>query len=57
MNDKKDLAAAISADLLDRLADIAKEYSIDSEILVAAAVEKLLDDIDFFRDLRAGKFS
>jgi len=37
------------------LSDTAKEYSIEPEILIAAAIQKLLDDIEFIRDLRSDK--
>ena len=56
MNDKT-ISIRISQNLSDKLADISKEYSLDSEILITAAIQKLLDDIEFIRDLRSGKFN
>ena len=51
MNDKT-ISIQISQNLSDKLADISKEYSLDSELLITAAIQKLLDDIEFIRDLR-----
>ena len=39
----------------DRLYTLSAEYSVSTELLVNAAVERLLDDIDFVRKLRSGK--
>ncbi len=41
--------------LYDRLHVLSAEYSISAELLVNAAVKKLLDDVDFVRSLRAGE--
>ena len=41
--------------LNDRLRTISAEYSVSEEILVEAAVKRLIDDIDFVRGLRMGK--
>lgn len=39
----------------DRLRTLSAEYSVSVELLVNMAVKRLLDDVDFVRDLRAGK--
>ena len=52
---KKIISVQIPESLSDKVLDIAKEYSIDSEIIITAAIKKLLDDIEFIRELRAGK--
>lgn len=41
--------------LYDRLRTLSSEYSLSIELLVNLAVKRLLDDVDFLRDLRAGK--
>lgn len=41
--------------LYDRLHALSVEYSISVEILVNAAVKRLIDDVDFVRSLRSGK--
>lgn len=41
--------------LYDRLHTLSAEYSVSVELLVNKAVKRLLDDVDFVRDLRAGK--
>jgi hypothetical protein len=43
--------------LLDMLSDTAKEYSADLDTLITIAVKRLLENIEFTRDLRAGKFN
>ena len=43
--------------LYDRLHILSAEYSLSTEFLVNAAVDRLLDDIDFVRNLRNGKVS
>lgn len=42
--------------LYDRLHTLSAEYSISIEQLANAAVKRLLDDVDFIRKLRAGKW-
>lgn len=39
----------------DRLRTISAEYFVSEEILMKAAVKRLIDDIDFVRGLRKGK--
>lgn len=39
----------------DRLHTLSVEYSVPVELLVSMAVERLIEDVDFVRDLRAGK--
>ncbi len=41
--------------LYDRLHTLSVEYSISVEWLVNAAVKRLIEEVDFVRDLRAGK--
>ena len=55
MDNDKIITITIALYLLDKLADIAKEYDTDSETLIAVAVKRLLDDIEFVRDLRSGQ--
>jgi hypothetical protein len=35
---------------------LAAEYSVSAESLINVAVKRLVDDVDFMRNLRAGKF-
>ena len=39
--------------LYDRLHILSAEYSVSTELLVNAAVKRLIDDIDFVRSLRS----
>ena len=41
--------------LYDRLHTLAMEYDLPVEVLVNAAVKRLLDDVSFVRNLRTGK--
>lgn len=41
--------------LYDRLHTLSAEYSVSVELLVNLAVQRLVDDIDFVRNLRIGK--
>ena len=41
--------------LYDRLHTLSKEYSVSEDMLVNIAVKRLLDDVDFVRNLRAGR--
>lgn len=41
--------------LYDRLHTLSVEYSVSIELLVNVAVKRLVDDIDFVRELRSGK--
>lgn len=41
--------------LYDRLHTLSNEYSISVELLVNIAVKRLLDDVDFVRNLRIGQ--
>lgn len=43
--------------LYDKLHTLSAEYSLSTEFLVNVAVDRLLDDIDFVRNLRNGKVS
>lgn len=40
--------------LCDRLHTLSAEYSVSVELLINAAVKRLIDDVDFIRSLRAG---
>lgn len=41
--------------LYDRLHTLSAEYSVSVELLVNAAVKRLVEDVDFVRSLRTGK--
>ena len=41
--------------LYDRLHTLSAEYSLPVDFLVNVAVERLIEDVDFIRSLRAGK--
>ena len=41
--------------LYDRLHTLSVEYSLPVELLVNAAVKRLVNDVDFVRGLRTGK--
>ena len=41
--------------LYDRLHTLSAEDSVSVEVLVNAAVKRLVDDVDFVRSLRTGK--
>ena len=41
--------------LYDRLHTLSAEYSVSVEVLVNAAVKRLVDDVDFVRSRRTGK--
>lgn len=41
--------------LYDRLHTLSAEYSVSVNLLVNEAIKRLLDDVDFMRNLRAGK--
>jgi hypothetical protein len=41
--------------MYDRLHTLSVEYSISVELLVNLAVRRLVDDVDFVRNLRIGK--
>ena len=41
--------------LYDRLHTLSVEYSISVELLVNVALKRLIDDVDFMRNLRIGK--
>ena len=43
--------------LYDKLRTLSAEYSLSTEFLVNVAVDRLLNDIDFVRNLRNGKNS
>jgi len=39
----------------DRLRTLAVEYSVSTDVLINLAVKRLLDDVEFLRNLRSGK--
>lgn len=41
--------------LYDRLQTLSSEYSLSVEFLVNVAVQRLVEDVDFVRDLRTGQ--
>jgi hypothetical protein len=41
--------------MYDRLHTLSVEYSVSVELLVNLAVRRLVDDVDFVRNLRVGK--
>ena len=43
--------------IYDKLHTLSAEYSLSTEFLVNVAVDRLLNDIDFVRNLRNGKVS
>ncbi|MCL2060757.1 MAG: hypothetical protein FWH01_17160 [Oscillospiraceae bacterium] len=53
--DKKLKITVANLRLYDRIHEIAKEYSVSPELLINLAIKKLLDDIDFWRNMRMGK--
>lgn len=40
--------------LYDKLHTLSAEYSVPVELLINAAVKRLIDDVDFVRSLRTG---
>jgi len=54
-NREEGLRVIISPELSDRLYIFSAEYSVSADFLVNTAIKRLIDDIDFARDLRAGK--
>ena len=52
----EDFAVQITDPMLyDRLHTLSAEYSMSTGLLVNIAVKRLLEDVDFVRNLRAGK--
>lgn len=41
--------------LCDKLHNLSVEYDLPEELLVNVAVKRLVDDVEFVRDLRIGK--
>jgi hypothetical protein len=41
--------------LYDKLHTLAAEYSVTTELLINLAVKRLVDDVEFVRNLRVGK--
>ncbi|MBD5472826.1 MAG: hypothetical protein HDR20_07995 [Lachnospiraceae bacterium] len=52
----EDFAVQITDPMLyDRLHTLSAEYSVSTGLLVNIAIKRLLEDVDFVRNLRAGK--
>jgi len=54
-NHEEGLRVLINPKLSDRIYTFSAEYSVSADFLVNTAIKRLIDDIDFVRDLRAGK--
>lgn len=53
---KEDFAVRITSPMLyDRLHTLSAEYSLGTDLLTNIAVKRLLDDVEFVRNLRIGK--
>jgi predicted transcriptional regulator len=48
------ITVRLNATVSDRLHTLATKYSLSEELLINAAVMKLLDEVALLRDLRAG---
>jgi len=56
MLEKEDFMIQLTDPMLyDRLHTLSVEYSVSVEALVNVAVKRLIDDVDFVRNLRIGK--
>jgi len=56
MLEKEDFMIQLTDPMLyDRLHTLSAEYSVSVEALVNVAVKRLIDDVDFVRNLRIGK--
>lgn len=56
MFEKETFAVLLTDSMLyDRLCTLSAEYSLPVDLLVNAAVKRLVDDVDFVRNLRIGK--
>jgi len=56
MFEKEDFTVRLTDPMLyDRLHTLSAEYSVSVEALVNVAVKRLIDDVDFVRNLRIGK--
>lgn len=55
-NPMENFTVCISKPMLyDRLHMLSAEYSVSVEFLVNTAVKRLIDDVDFVRDMRTGR--
>jgi len=41
--------------LSDRLHELAKEYSVSTDVFICIALQKFISEIDMLRDMRVGK--
>ena len=56
MSERKQFTVQLTDPMLyDRLHTLAMEYDLPVELLVNAAVKRLIGDVDFVRHLRIGK--
>ena len=56
MFEKENFSVSLTDTMLyDRLRTLSAEYDMAVESLVNVAVERLIEDVDFVRDLRIGK--
>jgi hypothetical protein len=55
MNREEGLRAIITPQLSDRLYMLSAEYSVSIDLLINVAIKRLVDDVDFTRNLRTGK--
>jgi hypothetical protein len=49
------LRVTLSPQISDRIHTLAAEYSVSTDLLINLAAKRLLDDVELFRELRAGK--
>lgn len=54
-NSEKFMVQLSNPMLYDRLHNLAAEYSVSVEFLVNAAAQRLVEDVDFIRNLRQNK--
>ena len=54
-HNEEGLKVVISPGLSDRLYTLSAEYSISADFLAELAVKRLVADVDFIRNLRAGR--
>jgi hypothetical protein len=54
MQEETKMTVNLSNPLFNRLHTLAVEYTTPTDMLVNLALKRLIDDIDFMRELRAG---
>lgn len=56
MREKETFTVQLTSPMLcDRLRTLSAEYAVSEEVLINAAVQRLLDEVDFVRSLRVGE--